>query len=172
MNYWAIWLMVVILLILIEAATVNLVSIWFIASGIITLFLSFLVSNFYIQFAVFVVLGIIFLVLTRPMLLKMQKEKEIKMNLDRILGMTGVVTQKILPNQTGEVKVDGKLWSAIASKKIEEGKMVTIKDRKSVKLVVEPVIEKEDLPKRKTASKKKSTNGKKINKNQKKGRTK
>ena len=40
MSYWVMWLVIVILLTIIEASTVNLVSIWFIASGIVSLFVS------------------------------------------------------------------------------------------------------------------------------------
>ena len=101
MSYWAIWLVIVILLAIMEAATVNLVSVWFIASGIVSLFLSLFVESFFIQFGVFVILGIILLLLTRPMLLKMIENKEHKTNLDRIIGMEGIVTSKIQKNIKG-----------------------------------------------------------------------
>jgi len=141
MSYWAIWLVIVILLAIMEAATVNLVSVWFIASGIVSLFLSLFVESFFIQFGVFVILGIILLLLTRPMLLKMIENKEHKTNLDRIIGMEGIVTSKIQKNITGEVKVDGKLWSAISNTTIEEGSTVKIISIESVKLVVEKLEE-------------------------------
>ena len=65
MNYWAMWLMVVILLTILEFATVNLVSVWFIASGILSLILSLFVDNLAWQFGVFVVLGILLMVFPR-----------------------------------------------------------------------------------------------------------
>ena len=58
------------LLAILEVVTINLVSIWFIISAIVSLFLSFAIDSFYIQFAVFVGLGIILLLLTRPYLVK------------------------------------------------------------------------------------------------------
>ena len=71
MDYWVIWLVVVILLAIVELTTINLVSIWFVISGCIALIISLFTQNFYIQFASFVVLGIIFLVLTKPILNKL-----------------------------------------------------------------------------------------------------
>lgn len=155
MSYWMVWLVIVILLGLVEAATVNLVSIWFIASGIITLFLSLFVSSFVIQFAVFVILGIVLLIATRKKLLDYQVAEDTKLNLERVIGMEGIVTQKITKNEIGEVKVDGKLWSAVANGSIKENEPVLIKGIDGVKLVVEKV--KKEEPKKKTQTKKTTT---------------
>ena len=59
MSYWVMWLVVVVLLAIIEASTVNLVSIWFVISGLVALIVSLFTEAFYIQFGVFVLLGII-----------------------------------------------------------------------------------------------------------------
>lgn len=139
MSYWAIWLVIVILLTIMEAATVNLVSIWFIASGIVSLFVSLFLDSFFVQFGIFVLLGIVLLFLTRPMLLKMIESKDHKTNLDRIIGMEGIVTFQIKKNVIGEVKVDGKLWSAISDTTISEGSQVKVVAIESVKLVVEKI---------------------------------
>ncbi len=174
MSYWTIWLIIVILLAVIEACTVNLVSIWFVGSGIISLFVSLFNDSFFLQFGIFVGCGILFLILTKPALDKMIKEKNEKTNLERIIGMNGVVTQEIKKNEVGEVKVDGKLWSAIASKKITEGTLVVVKSIESVKLVVEKVEEeKEQEPKeKKPAPKKKTTTSTKKKTSSKKSTTK
>ena len=137
MEAWIIWLIIIIALTVLEIATIGLVSVWFIASGIVALILSFFVDSFYIQFAVFVVLGIMLLITTRPILTKFIVPKKSKTNLDRVIGMTGVVTEKITKNEVGEVKVDGKRWSAVAKSKIDVGEEVIIKDIDGVKLIVE-----------------------------------
>ena len=67
---WVLWLAVIILLSFLEVTTVNLVSVWFIASGLISLFLSFFINSFYLEFAVFVIVGLILMLITRPILLK------------------------------------------------------------------------------------------------------
>lgn len=48
MEMWMIWLVVIFLLIIAEVSTIDLVSIWFIASGIVSLIVSIYVDNFYI----------------------------------------------------------------------------------------------------------------------------
>ncbi|MCM1053014.1 MAG: NfeD family protein [Ruminococcus sp.] len=136
MDMWILWLVIVILLAFLEAITINLVSVWFIASGLVSLFLSFVIDEFYIQFAVFVVLGLILMLITRPVLVKKFGKKDVKTNLDRVIGMEGVVTEEITKLKIGEVKVDGKKWSATSDKKIEVGTTVIVESIDGVKLVV------------------------------------
>ena len=134
-----IWLGIVIALILIEVATVNLVTVWFIASGIVTMILSIFVDNYFIQFLVFVILGVVLLVTTREYLVKLLGEKHEKTNLDRVVGMTAIVTEEIKKNLHGEVKVDGKRWTAISNKKIKVDSTVKVLEIDGVKLKVEEV---------------------------------
>lgn len=130
------WLEIVVFLGILEAITVNLVSIWFVISGLVSLFLSFFVDSFFIQFAVFVILGIVLMLLTRKGLEEKLVKKRVKTNFDRVIGMKGVVTEKIDELVVGEVKVDGKKWSAISSEKLEVGDKVKILNIKGVKLEV------------------------------------
>lgn len=131
------WLFIIILLGFIEVITVNLVTIWFVASGLVSLILSFFVDNFLIQFGVFVILGIILLITTRSWLNKVIKPKNQKTNLDRVIEMQGIVTEKITKTKSGEVKVDGKRWTAISNEMIEVDSIVKILDIDGVKLKVE-----------------------------------
>lgn len=139
MSY--IWLGVVILLTLVECMTVGLTTIWFVISGLVALLVSLAVDNFVLQFGIFVILGIILLITTRPLLLKFIKPKEEKTNFDRIIGMEGIVTEEINKNNVGEVKVDGKKWSAVSNKKIPKDSVVKILAIDGVKLRVEKVEE-------------------------------
>lgn len=131
------WLLIIVFLGLLEAFTINLVSIWFVISGIIALIISFFSNNFFLQFASFVILGIVLLLFTRMPLEKKLLGKKEKTNLDRIIGMKGVVTEEINQNKIGEVKVDGKLWSAIANMPLKKGEVIKVLNMKSVKLEVE-----------------------------------
>lgn len=136
MEVWIIWIIVIIALAFIEAITVNLVTIWFIASALISLAISFFQVPFIWQFGVFVLVGILLMLTTRPILKKWIKPKEIKTNFDRVIGMTGIVTEEISNHTIGEVKVDGKRWSAISSKKIAVGDEIVVDDIDGVKLKV------------------------------------
>ena len=129
------WLIIVVLLAIIEMNTASLVSIWFILSGILAMISSIFTDNITIQIAIFVLIGLLFMLLTRKTIKKIVPEKA-KTNLDRIIGMEGIVTEKITKNHPGEVKVDGKRWTAIADKTIEEGSIVKILEINSTKLTV------------------------------------
>ena len=134
-----VWLIIVLLLSFLEAVTVSVVSIWFIISGIVALILSFFVDNIFIQFAVFVLLGVILLITTRKLVTKVLKVKDVKTNFDRVIGMTGTVTEDIKKDAIGEVKVDGKRWSAISTQDISKGEIVKVLKIDSTKLIVERV---------------------------------
>lgn len=136
MELWGYWLLIIIILTTIEVITTNLVSVWFIASAIISLIVSFFTDSFLIQFAIFVLGGAIFLLLTKPLLKKKLATKKIPTNIDRILGMKGKVTEKIMPNEIGEVYVDGKKWSAYSNETIEINELVIIEAINGVKLKV------------------------------------
>ena len=127
----------IIALTFIEAVSVNLTSIWFVASAILALIASFFTDSLVIQFGIFTIGGVILLIFTRPILKKYIDVDKVKTNLDRVVGMEGIVTERIEKLGVGEVKVDGKKWSAVADEEIEEGAVVKIKDIKGVKLIVE-----------------------------------
>lgn len=136
-NMIWIWLGIVICLALIEILTVNLTTIWFVASGLIALLLSVFIDSYLIQFSVFVIGGVLLLIFTKPYLVNKFTIKNVKTNLDRVIGMEGIVTEDISKNNPGEVRVDGKRWTAISSNSISKGKTVYIKKIEGVKLIVE-----------------------------------
>lgn len=131
------WLIISIILGIVEILTVNLTTIWFVVSALVALFVSFFIDNFLIEMSIFVILGIILLITTRPLLNKLIKVKKENTNLDRVIGMIGVVTEDINKNSIGEVKVDGKRWSAISDKEIKKDTNVKILEVNGVKLKVE-----------------------------------
>ena len=142
MENWLFWLILIIVLVVVEVSTTNLVSIWFIASGTLSLILSLFIDNFTIQFAVFVLLGLILLITTKPILNKFIHVKKENTNLDRVVGMVGIVTEQINKYELGEVKVDGKRWSAISNDKIQIGEDVIIDQSEGVKLKVRKKVDK------------------------------
>ena len=133
---WIFWLVLVIVLTVVELATTNLLSVWFVISGIVALILSFFIDNVAVVSTIFAVLGILLLFTTRPLLKKYLPTQQVRTNADRIIGMHGVVTEEIKKNTVGEVKVDGKRWSAISNTKIPVGTDVTIEAIDGVKVIV------------------------------------
>ena len=135
------WLIVIIICCFLEAITVNLVSVWFISSGIVALIASLFTDSFEIQLGIFVILGVILLITTRKPLQKLVNQKKERTNIDRIFDMTGVVTEEISKNKSGVVKIDGKYWTAISDETIQEGSIVKVLQINSTKLKVKKVEE-------------------------------
>ena len=135
-----IWLLIAVILAIIEMSTINLVSIWYIISSIIAMLISLFTDNIIIQISVFVLGGTILLILTKNAVKKILPEKT-KTNIDRIIGMEGIVTEKVTKKTSGVVKVDGKYWTAIADETIEENTSVKILEINSTKLKVEKIEE-------------------------------
>ena len=139
---WIFWLVLVIVLSFVEIATVSLVSIWFVASGIVAMILSFFIEDTALITTIFILLGIFLLVISRPIVNKLRSKDNEKTNLDRIIGETAIVTEDIKKNVVGEVKVDGKRWSAVSKEKCLKGDTVKVLKIDGVKLIVEKESEK------------------------------
>ena len=60
------WLAALVALLALEAATVGLVSLWFAVGSLCALLTSFFVSNIWVQFAVFLAVSFLCLVIIRP----------------------------------------------------------------------------------------------------------
>lgn len=137
MEAWISWLIIMLILSFVEVITINLVTIWFVISAGLALITSLFIDSFYVQFLVFGITGLIIMLLTRPILTKLLSKDKEKTNLDRVVGMNGVCTEEISSkNDIGEVKVDGKRWSAISSTKILKGDVITVIEINGVKLKV------------------------------------
>ena len=134
---WIFWLILIVVLTIVEVCTTNLVTIWFIASGLVSLIVSFVTTNMVILSSIFVILGIILLITTKPLLDKLMKNKNNDTNLERIIGKSAIVTEAIEKDGVGEVRIDGKRWSAISSCDIPVNVKVKVLKIDGVKLIVE-----------------------------------
>jgi len=138
------WLVLFVLLLVVELLTVNLVCIWFAIGALAAGLVSYFIDNMMIQVLIFIIISIIVLLLTKPFVEKLRKGKVVPTNLDRVIGKIGIVTEEITKLEPGEVKVDGKRWSALSNGKIEVGSKVEILSIDGVKLHVKEIEEKEE----------------------------
>lgn len=135
-----VWLGILVLMIIFEAVTTQLVSVWF-ALGALAAFLTTLagVENVWVQVIVFVAVSAVALAVTRPILKRVIQRKTEPTNADMVLGKTGVVTESI-DNlaDTGYVKVGGAVWTARSADDSMIGKdeKVTVQEIRGVKLLV------------------------------------
>ena len=130
-----VWLAIAVILAIVEMSTVNLVSIWYIISSVAAMVISLFTDSVAIQVAIFVLGGTLLLLLTKDAIKKILPVST-KTNIDRIIGMEGIVTAKITKKTPGEVKVDGKLWTAISDETIPIDSTVEILEINSTKLKV------------------------------------
>lgn len=138
------WLAALIILAVVEAATVTLVSLWFALGALAALITSFFVQNIWIQFAVFLVVSLVTLLVIRPLTRRYVAPKQVATNADRAVGAEGVVTQAIdNRNAQGQVTVDGSVWTARSDPEepIPEGATVRVLRIEGVKLIVTPAEE-------------------------------
>lgn len=107
-----IWLIIIILAIIIELITVDLVSIWFVFGAIIALIGDLLGLDRNLQIILFTITSILIIILVRPIAKKHFKTNKIPTNSDRFIGKVATVTKEISDDNRGEVKVSGSYWSA------------------------------------------------------------
>ena len=125
---------------MVEAATVGLVSIWFVIGSAAGLIAAVLDAPIWLQVVVFFIVSIAALIATRPLVRKLGSEGGTATNADRVLGGTARVTETIdntIPS--GEVYIDGKTWTARSEsgETLPEGTLVRAVRMEGVKLFVE-----------------------------------
>ena len=108
-----IWIAAIVIFGVVEAATVGLVSIWFVIGSAAGLIAAVLDAPIWLQVVVFFIVSIAALIATRPLVRKLGSKGGTATNADRVLGGTARVTETIdntIPS--GEVYIDGKTWTA------------------------------------------------------------
>ena len=131
------WLIFFIILVIIELITINLVTIWFAFGALVTSLVSLYTTDTVILLAVFTLVSLLLLLITKPVVKKLKVKKVVATNLDQVIGKTGIVTEPIAKDKIGEVKVLGKRWSAYSDREISKDKKVKILSISGVKLKVE-----------------------------------
>lgn len=132
------WIILFLVLLFIELATINLVSIWFAIGALGAFLTSFFTDSILVQLLFFVVISIVSLFVTLPIVKKIKsKENIIPTNLDRIIGNEVEVIKEIKPNHYGEVEVFGTIWTAASKDVLKVGEKARILKMDGVKLIVE-----------------------------------
>lgn len=109
------WLAVMIIALAVEAIIPGLVSIWFAAGALVALVIAALKLPEWLQIAVFLVVSLAALIVTRPLAQKYITSKAQPTNADMIIGRECIVKEEI--NNvlgTGAVVAGGKTWTAVS----------------------------------------------------------
>lgn len=130
------WFIAIFVFLIIEALTLNLVTIWF-AFGSLCAFISvYFTDNLIIQLVVFIIMTSLSLILTRPIVNKYIKKNIEKTNVDKVMGKIGIALTDIEPLKNGRVKVDGKNWMASSEEKIKKDDKIEVLKIDGAKVIV------------------------------------
>ena len=115
------WAVAAAVFLVVELITVAMVSIWLMVGAIAALIAALCGAAVWLQTVLFVAVSVVCFLILYPRLKKLVGKNRQATNLDRVIGATCVVTQRIdnLAG-TGAVTVDGKTWTA----RTEDGSIV------------------------------------------------
>ena len=140
MNYVAIWLVVLVILLIIEMVTMGLTTIWFAGGALVALLANLIGLHEITQVILFFVVSVLLLALTRPVAIRYLNKDRIKTNAESLIGKTAVVIEEIDNLKAmGCVTVGGQEWTARCESDdcvIEKDSRVVIKAIQGVKLMV------------------------------------
>ncbi len=126
---YIVWLVVLAIMLVIEALTLGLTTVWFGVGAIGAAIVAWLGYGIWVQIIVFAILSVVAMALCRPIAVKyLNKDKE-KTNVDDVIGKTVVVTKEIDNEQArGTVMLNGMEWTA----RSEDGRIIAEKEKATV----------------------------------------
>lgn len=136
-----IWLAVVVIALIIEFLTTEMISVWFAPSGIVALIMSACGVPEWINIIVFAVISLILILSFRKLALKyLLKKDTTKTNTDALIGTKLKLLTPIKGAEMGTVKINGVIWNAKTQNDdvdIEENTYVTVVEISGTKVVVQ-----------------------------------
>ena len=136
------WFALLITFVVVEAVTVNMVSVWFAAGSLAALIVSLIGGELWLQILVFLTVSAVALALLRPIAKKYFTPRITRTNVDALAGKTCLcVTAIDNVSGVGQVKLGDVEWTARSTdgEPIPAGTQVTIDRVEGVKLYVTPI---------------------------------
>lgn len=135
------WIVAGIVLIVVEMMSATFVLVWLGVAALVTGLGALFIHDLLMQVAIFGLLSVVLLALTRPLARKLRERKTgYVSNVEHLVGERGIVIGRIAEGRTGMVRVGSDVWSARGNKPtdaIEAGEWVEVKAVRSSTLVVE-----------------------------------
>ena len=136
-----VWIGLMVVFGILEAATVNMVSLWFVGGSLAGLIVTLLGGRLWVQIVACLIVAIGLLACLRPFVRKYVTPRRTATNADMVLGRTAYLTETVDNlRATGALKLDGKVWTVRSAdgSVLPEGTLVKIVKLEGVKLYVEP----------------------------------
>ncbi len=158
-----IWLGVVVITMILEFISTDMIAIWFSVGGLVSLILAALSVPVWVQLVVFVVISAVLLLSFRKLALKFLLGKDkTKTNADALISQQIRLINEINEDKYGTVKINGVIWNATTENNtqvIPANTLVEIIKISGNKVIVKPIEEmKPEQEEIKTNKTKKSTN--------------
>ena len=142
MNWASIlWLVLLVVFLAAEAATVSMVSLWFAVSALVALLVALLGGPGWLQGTLFLAISAVLLALLRPIVRRYISPRITATNVDSVIGSTGLVTAAIdNVSAAGQVKLGAMEWTArsTSGQPIPVGTLVKVDRIEGVKAFVSP----------------------------------
>lgn len=138
-NMSIVWVVIMVVFLVVEAATAGLTCIWFAIGALAALIAALFGAPIWLQLVWFFVVSVFTLYFTRPLVLKYVNSRSQPTNADMVIGKEALVTEAIdNVESAGAVAVGGKVWTARSEngEPIEVGSIVTVLRIEGVKLIV------------------------------------
>lgn len=135
-----IWLGAVAILLVVEALTAGLTTIWFAGGALIAAIAAYFGASIAIQIILFLCVSILLVIFTRPLAIRVMNKSVTKTNVHSLIGKKAIVTREISNlAQTGQVRINDIEWKARTASDdiiIPEKAVVVIEEVNGVKLIV------------------------------------
>ena len=140
MNWAALlWLIVMVVFLIAEGATVMVISLWFAAGALVAMIAAICNLAFWLQVVLFFAVSIGLLLSLRTLVRKFFTPKLTRTNVDAVIGAQGIVLETV-DNVTGagRVKVGAMEWAARSTegRVLEAGQRIVVDRVEGVKLFV------------------------------------
>ena len=138
-NMSIVWVVIMVVFLVVEAATAGLTCIWFAIGALAALIAALFGAPIWLQLVWFFVVSVVTLYFTRPLVLKYVNSRSQPTNADMVIGKEALVAEAIdNVESAGAVAVGGKVWTARSEngEPIEVGSIVTVLRIEGVKLIV------------------------------------
>ena len=141
-NLTIVWLVLMVIFLIAEAATVTITSLWFAVGALVALLAGVFGAKFWLQVVLFIIVSAATLLALRPMIKKYFTPNLTRTNVDALIGIQGYVTADINNvAATGTVKLNGMEWTARSTdgSPIAAGVLIKVDRIEGVKAIVSPV---------------------------------
>lgn len=138
LTVW-LWVGILVVFIVMEAMTAQLVALWFIAGAVVGFVTALLHGPVWLQMTLFVIVSVVSLFLLRPLIHQKVTPRIVATNADMSVGRIAVVSERIENDLArGRAMLEGQDWAARSydGRILEKGERVRVLSIDGVKLIV------------------------------------